>query len=117
MRGDAVIAFEEILDHQLPVGIGRIAAGMGDPGIAEPVIIEDRTHIAKGRVEIDRLAFAQIDKDQPVEYPDVARKQAVLAFVEVLRHQPRCDQFAIQAEGPGVVGADQPGRVAALRRT
>ena len=117
MRGDAVIAFEEILDHQLPVGIGRVAAGVGDAGGVDALVRKDRSHIAKGRIEISRFALAHVDEDQPVEHPDVAGEQAILGLVEIFRHQPRRDEPPVEAKGPGVVRAHQPGGIAAFGLT
>jgi hypothetical protein len=112
-----MIAFEEILDDQLPIGGGGIASGMGDAGGIKAVIVEDRAYIPKGRVEIDRLVLAHVDKDQAVEHPDMARKKAVFRLVEILRHKARGKKLAIQTEGPRMVGAHQPRCVAAVRLT
>ena len=82
--------------------------------VCKAVIVEDRAHIAKGCVKIDRLVFAHIDEDQPVENADMAGEQAVLRLVEILRHQTRGEKLAIKAEGPRMVGANKARRIAAF---
>jgi hypothetical protein len=49
-----VIALDEILHHELPVGIGGIGLGMGDFRIGDAVKIEVRPKISESGVEIDR---------------------------------------------------------------
>ena len=106
VRRDAVITFKEILDDQLPIGGCRVAARMRNPSISDAVIVEDWPHIAKGRIEIVRLVLAHIDEDQPVENANVAREKAVFGLVKILWHQPRGNQPTVEAECPGVIGAD-----------
>ncbi len=72
-----MIAFKEILDDQLPIGGGWVAARMGNARVHNAMIIKDRPHIAKGRIKIVRFILAYIDENQPVKYADMASEKAV----------------------------------------
>ena len=114
VRRHAVVTFKEVLHHQLPVGRRGVASCMGNARIRHAMIVEDRPHIAKGRVEIDRFIFTHIDEDEAMEHPDMTGNQAIFRLVEIFRHKARGYQPTIQPECPCVIGADETRRIAAF---
>ncbi len=54
MGGGAVVALDEVLHHEFPIGIRRVGADVRDLGIGEAMEIEIGREIPESRIEIDR---------------------------------------------------------------
>ena len=108
MGDRAVVALEEIVDHVLPVRLD-----VEGQAVREGKLIEIRHQGANlvGQAlallsEWSRVGI-QVDEDEGAELLDPYRGQADLALVEVLDviGVGGVAQLAVQAVGPGVVGA------------
>jgi hypothetical protein len=85
--------------------------------VVQSVIVQDRTHIGEGRIEIAGFVLAHVDEDQAVKNADMAGQQTVFRLVEIRWHQPGGYQPPIQPKGPGVIRTNKARRVAAFRLT
>ena len=113
VRGAAVIALAEVLDHQLPVAFVRDRPARRDFQVRRLVFLQRRREIPDPRVEVRRVVRER-DEDEPAQHLQGHRVQPVLRLIEAVRCARRqVGQRPVRAVGPRVIRAAEHRRVAA----
>jgi hypothetical protein len=114
VRRRAVIAFEIVLDRQLPVRRDLVVRAMGDARIGPAIGAETVAQRLLDTTERERRR-GERDEDQPLDDTEMNRLEPIGGGVEIRRHVTRRTQRAVEPVGPGVVGTDQEFGMAGLR--
>ena len=107
-----MVALEEVLEHQFPICRRGIGSAHRDLRAIQAVKTQGRCIGLQRRGEIRQLPLLQPAEDQPARCPGGDRVQAHGLGIDSFRQFAAVLQFPVQAEGPGVIGADQYRRVA-----
>src|SRR5271169_6337333 len=106
-----MVAFEIILDCELPVGSDRIKFAMRDLGVCPPVGAVGGVQRGFGVAEIERM-FGEGDQHEAFDHAQMDRFQPVRLGVEIARHVAGRAQRTVEIIGPGVIGTHQHARPA-----
>ena len=106
MRVKAVVALEEVLGHQLPVGADDVADSRADLG-CRPSMGRKEVRDVPGEGIERRGRPGQADEDQSFNNADMATVQGKILAIEAVGHVPGGEQGPVQSVGPGVVRTDE----------
>ena len=112
VRHAAVIALQEILERQLPVGLRRVLDASANLEASRAVALAKSAYAPDIRFEIGWLFVErEVQEDEAFGSPHVARPQAVFRELEIIRHPVRRDQTPVDIVRPRVIRTTENGRV------